>query len=64
MLVLMLAASSGWCIWRRVRVSLGLKPLAADSNDRKVKEHEADAARRADAAKRAQAAELKERVDR
>ena len=49
---------------RRVRVSLGLKPLKAESDDRKKKEQEADAARRADAAKAARAAELKDRVDR
>ena len=49
---------------RRVRVSLGLKPLKAESSDRKKKEHEADAARREDAAKAARAAELKERVER
>ena len=49
---------------RRVRVSLGLKPLKAESDDRKKKEQEADAARRADATKAARAAELKDRVDR
>ena len=48
----------------RVRISLGLKPLKAESDDRKAKEQEADAARRADAAKAARAAELKDRVDR